>query len=207
MKVFDYFTDRKVLKEKEKIDKKNKHIIETSKPLLRNRDVSIISTNCIGGVFCHDMGMKFLSPTVNLFLYPRDFLKYVANLKKYNSITPTAEMDEKLGYPVGKIDDIKIYFMHYTSCDEAINKWEERKKRINYDKILVMVQDNDFFTDDLYEQYTKIPFNKIFFTTRPKRTCDAVLIDKIFENGRSYIIEERKFYKDGILIDKMNSVD
>lgn len=40
---------------------------------LKNKDFSIISRNCIGGVMYHDLGLKCTSPTVNLFFYPDDF--------------------------------------------------------------------------------------------------------------------------------------
>ena len=35
---------------------------------------SIISSNCVGGVISHDLGLRFESPTVNLFFYPDSFL-------------------------------------------------------------------------------------------------------------------------------------
>ena len=41
--------------------------------------VSIISQNCIGGVFYHDMKCEFLSPTINLFIRQPDFIKFLNN--------------------------------------------------------------------------------------------------------------------------------
>lgn len=34
-------------------------------------DVTIISTNCTGGILYHDLGLEFKSPTVNLFFVHR----------------------------------------------------------------------------------------------------------------------------------------
>ena len=50
---------RKILRGR--IEKKNRR-------LLKNRDIPIISANCVGGVIYHDLGLAFNSPTINLFL-------------------------------------------------------------------------------------------------------------------------------------------
>ena len=86
-------------------------------------DISLISMNCIGGTFYHDMNCKFLTPTVNLFFTASDFIKFVNDLDYYLSFTPVVEMGEK--YPIGTLDDIKIFFMHYDSCEKKKKKWED----------------------------------------------------------------------------------
>ena len=40
------------------------------------------------------------------------------------------EADYDYGYPVGKIDDIYIHFLHYESFEQAVKKWEIRKKEL-----------------------------------------------------------------------------
>lgn len=114
-------------------------------------EISLISMNCIGGIIYHDTHQKFLSPTVNLFFTPKDFLKFVENLDYYLSIVPTVENGGK--YPIGRLGDITLYFMHYKSADEALSKWEERKKRINRDKIFVIMVERDGFTQQDFEGF------------------------------------------------------
>lgn len=186
----------------------NDKIIKKNKPLLHNKDVSIISQNCVGGVFYHDMGLQFLSPTVNLYLTSNEFLKYVINIKKYNDIVPVVTMDDEKKYPVGKLGDLTLNFMHYHTCDEALQKWEDRKKRINYDNLFVMVIDDKYFTEDSYKEFEKISYDKILFTTDKVYAGkpDCLVLDKIFENGKSLIIEHRKFYKNKVLINKLNAM-
>ena len=48
-------------------------------------DVTLLSQNCVGGVIYHDVNQKFLSPTVNLYILPKDFIKFVNNLDYYLS--------------------------------------------------------------------------------------------------------------------------
>ena len=42
------------------------------KRINKTKDISIIANNCIGGCLYHDLGLKFLSPTIDLFFYPND---------------------------------------------------------------------------------------------------------------------------------------
>lgn len=65
--------------------KHEKRNIENRKRL-KNKEISIISTNCIGGVLSHDLGLQFKSPTVNLFFRAEDFIKFCENLEYYMSI-------------------------------------------------------------------------------------------------------------------------
>ena len=110
---------------------------------LKNSNFSVISSNCNGAFILHDLGQRFNSPTVNLFLYPKDFIKFVKNLKYYLSLDLKFIKEEGIEYPIGLLDDIKIYFMHYKSNEEAENKWNSRKERINYDNIFIMMTARD----------------------------------------------------------------
>ena len=145
-------------------------------------DISLISMNCIGGTFYHDMNCKFLTPTVNLFFTASDFIKFVNDLDYYLSFTPVVEMGEK--YPIGTLDDIKIFFMHYDSCEDALQKWEDRKKRVNPQKIFViMVEQNGFSKDKVYECEDSVYFSQY-------ENCEYL----------PDIIQGRRYYKNGILI-------
>ena len=48
---------------------------------LKNSGVTVFSSNCVGAVACHDLGMRFNSPTVNLFMKPADYLRFLGNDK------------------------------------------------------------------------------------------------------------------------------
>lgn len=133
-------------------------------------NISIISMNCIGGVLYHDCGAKFLSPTVNLYFLPSDFIKFVNNLEYYLSFTPKIKMSGK--YPIGNLDDITIYFMHYTSCEEALRKWEERKQRVNFERIFIIMVERDGFSKEDFENFKKIKYPKFLFTKTREYKCD-----------------------------------
>ena len=38
-----------------------------------NKNFTIIARDCVGGILYHQLGERFLSPTINLFFTPEDF--------------------------------------------------------------------------------------------------------------------------------------
>ena len=50
---------------------------------LKNHDFSLIASNCNGGFILHDLGMRFNSPFVNLWMKPNEYIKMLTNLKGY----------------------------------------------------------------------------------------------------------------------------
>jgi uncharacterized protein (DUF1919 family) len=82
--------------------------------------------------------MKFNSPFVNLYFDYDDYLKMLGNLKYYLSGDLKFYKDDSRDYPVAELHDIKIYFVHYKSEQEASEKWKERLSRFNYDNLYVL---------------------------------------------------------------------
>ena len=71
---------------------------------------------------------------------------------------------DKINFPVGKLDDLTIYFQHYKNFKSAESKWEERKARINYDNLFFILIDT-FCDVDTVKDFFTIPYkNKIFMT-------------------------------------------
>ena len=148
------------------------HKIAGLRKKVHAEDVTILSQNCIGGVFYHDMGMQFLSPTINTFIPEPGYLRMVLNLREYMAMEPEIHWGEE--YPIGMLGDVQIHFMHYKTCQEARESWLRRVKRINYDKILVLCTDRDGFDDEAYALWKQIPYPKVLFTAHPEYTEDAV---------------------------------
>lgn len=119
------------------------------------------------GVIYHDLKMRFLSPTVNLAFDGPDFVKFCSNLKKYLNTELIEYKTNEVPYPVGRLDDVEIRFVHYKSFEEAKKKWEERSKRINFDKIVVMATDRDGMgTPECMAEFDKLPYKKIMYTAK-----------------------------------------
>ena len=134
-------------------------------------DVTLISQNCVGGVLYHMLGLQFSSPTINMFIEDENFVRLVENPYHYFSIDAKPFNEhyvDKAGYeyPVIQVDDILLCCMHYKNCQEAIDAWNKRRLRVNYDKMFVISCSwNLHERDDLVKRVSEIPYPKVIFTT------------------------------------------
>lgn len=127
-------------------DNLRKNIIYKSKRKeLLNKEPSIISCDCLGGLVSHDLGLQFRSPTINMYMTASDYIKFIYNIKTYIDINMLKDDEKsyKEGYPVAKLGDIYLYLVHYKSVEEAQIKWNDRKKRINWDNIFFIMNDRN----------------------------------------------------------------
>ena len=146
--------------------------------LNRNRDFTIISRDCIGGMLYHQYGLRFLSPTINLFLEVEDFNIFCLYLKDYLEADLVRVENAEISYPIGqlipkstKIKSIVLNFMHYESFEEAYKKWNERKKRINWKNIYVInnctsEKYEHILTPEIIKDFNSIPYKKMIFVRR-----------------------------------------
>lgn len=61
----------------------NKVYTKIVRSCLKNQNFTIFCNVCIGGVIYSHLGMKFLSPTINLWISTEDFLKFLLNYNSY----------------------------------------------------------------------------------------------------------------------------
>lgn len=129
------------------------------------KQCSIISSNCIGGILAHDLGLRFDSPTINLWFDAQSFIKYVENIEYYARCNPGYwSLDQDKGYPIGKLDEgIEIHFQHYRTVNEAEEKWRLRSQRIDFDNLYVICTDRDGMTLELLKRFLKLPYKKIIY--------------------------------------------
>ena len=133
---------------------------------IHSSDLSIICNNCVGGILYNTLGLECKSPCKNLAIPDESFLKLIQHLEYYMSLEPEFQRwqeDPHSGkeFPVMRLDDIEIWCNHDESIREAQDKWNRRKKKINYKNILLIMYTE---TDEIgrrfleMEQYKKILF-------------------------------------------------
>lgn len=138
---------------------------EQNKARLRNKDFTIISSNCNGSMMLNDLGMQFKSPFVNLYIKPSYFIKYLTNIEYYRSCKLEFLKDKKEKFPIAYLDDVEIRFLHYTSDQEAEEKWVSRTKRMNMKNFFVIMSERDGCTYDDLKKFDELPIkNKLVFT-------------------------------------------
>lgn len=141
---------------------------EMRRARLQNRTPTIIASNCIGTFMYYDMKLRFNSPTINLSFDMNDYVKLLERLPYYMEQTPMPTADERFSFPCGMLDDIEIRFNHYATFEEAVAKWEERKRRIDMQNLFVIGIDGDGCTYESMERFDALPYeNKVIFTHKP----------------------------------------
>ena len=141
-------------------------------------DLTILSNVCLGGRIYHDYHQKFLSPTIDFFMEVDSFIKFCCNLKYYLNYEliplPNIKKDHLNNFFFCQIGDLIAGFSHTNdSYEKIISKWNERKKRVNYDNIIVIANDRNILTypasiasEETIKNFAKIPYKKVLFTIK-----------------------------------------
>ena len=135
--------------------------LEKYRKLQRSR-LSIFSMNCFGGMLSHTLGLPFLSPFVNLWLSEKNFIDLLRAPRAYMEKNflfkeMARQPDLNFDYPVVALYDIVIYMNHYRSFDAAVEKWNERKQRINWKNIFVTMYTSD---EKILQEFDALPYDK-----------------------------------------------
>ncbi len=147
--------------------------------------ISIISHNCWGGYTYNSLGMEFLSPFINMFMEPKDYFRLLNHFDFYmklplHYIREGYEPVLKRNYPVAGLEDVTLYFNHYTDFESASVMWEKRKERLNYENLFI---EAIIDTKEELEDFLSLPYkNKIGFSTIPCRE-EQVIYFPILKNG------------------------
>ncbi len=134
---------------------------------LKNKSFTLLANNCNGTFLMYDMGLEYLTPIVNIYIPPKDFIRFLQNLDKYLSIDTFKFIStDGCDYPIGLLgDDVHVHFVHYATPDLAQRKWNERKSRIQYDNLFLMLTERDGCTYNDLLAFDKLPYkNKVVFT-------------------------------------------
>ena len=144
-----------------------------------NDTPTIFTKNCAAGVIYNTLGLEFKSPIINLWLSDEDFLKFIKKPKKYLSYKIKENgfslNIDNVEVPVCLVGDINLNCSHYKTHAEAIEAWNRRKKRVNYDNMIILFQTNN---ESLFEEFLKLPYkNKICLTQLSHSDPQIVTID------------------------------
>lgn len=149
---------------------------------LKNKEFSLFSSNCNGACICHDLGLRFRSPFVNLYLSAEDYVKFLTAPEAYLESSLKFLDGEEAAYPVAGLKDITIHFVHYSSPEEAEEAWKRRKQRIDWDNLFILMSDKDGCTEELLARFDALPYkNKVVFTHIPRPNVKSAVYIPGFE--------------------------
>ena len=152
-------------------DRFEKRMAKDVQSRIKNRDFTIITSNCCGGWIYHMLGMRFDSPTINMWINKKEFCRFASNLPYYLSQELRFYQKETRKCPCALLGDgedaVSIDFVHYKTKEEAAKKWNERKERIHWDNLFIITCDDIGTTAEDFALLNNVDCKrKVVFTSR-----------------------------------------
>lgn len=140
---------------------------------------TLISNNCWGGHVYRYFNLPYLSPTIGLYFFADDYVRFVSDLRHYCSCEPQMilakdsthyaklKMLGQLNVPIGVLDnDVEIVFLHNHSTEEAKEKWLRRCERINWGNIVIKFSEQNGATPEHLKKVDNLTYDrKLIFTS------------------------------------------
>lgn len=114
---------------------------------LKDSEITVLSSNCLGGLLYDRLGLRFLSPTVNTLITSDQFVRFVLDYEVYLE-NELVFLESERSYPVAQLKDIQIHFAHYKTKEDAESCWNRRKGRIKKERLFVILNDRDGVTEE-----------------------------------------------------------
>lgn len=193
----------------------DKILLTVRRKSINNKDFSIISNNCWGGFVYKRYNLPYLTPTVGLYFYAEDYIKLCHNLTYYMSLPlkfitlqqskhfESLTAKGQINIPIAQLDDIEIIFLHYKTEEEALEKWERRKKRINYENLIFKFSEVNNCTYEHLKKFEELEANKkICFTTQNYKDISSSILFKAYKN-KNQVKNDTDDYSRYINIEKL----
>lgn len=130
----------------------NKFLAYFRRKLLKSQSISFVANNCIAGHFYEMAGILMSSPTINTGLTPEDFIKLCKSPQKYLNMDIKCdrmgfhnennnESPNRL-YPIGRLDDIEVHFVHEKTGQDAEDKWNTLRENVDFENLIFLLADN-----------------------------------------------------------------
>lgn len=155
---------------------------------------TVISNNCWAGSLYRWLGLQYMTPTVGLYFYAEDYLKFLQRIDYYLSLDfekitiEQSKYREKLyakgqiNVPIGKLDDIEVIFLHYDTFENAVDCWNRRKKRICADNLYVKMSEMNDCTPEIIKQFDALPYRHKFILVTQDYGIKSQIISKDWVN-------------------------
>ena len=135
--------------------------------------------------------LPYQSLFVNLVVFAPDYINLLENFSQevLRKLTFIEHKDSKhkeelisLGiydseYPIGILNDkYELHFTHYTTQQDAQEKWLRRVERMNMKKLIFKFSDGDKFEISMAKRFDLLPFkNKVCFLASEHKNLSSVV--------------------------------
>lgn len=149
-----------------------------------------------------------MTPTTGLYFFADEYIKFLTKLNYYMSIPMTIvpvqesthydvlKLRNQLHCPIGRLDDIEVVFQHYHSGKEAVEKWERRKKRINWDNLIIKFSNMNYCTDEDIKAFLQLSYDVkfVFVNTQDRKEMGKECIFVKGYEERDGVMDDTKHY-------------
>ena len=175
---------------------------------LMNPYFTIFSNNCWGGHVYRYFAMPYNTPTVGMYIFSDDYVKFLSDPRRYlskdlvfisidDSKYSKVLRERNTSCPIGRLGDVEIVFLHYKSREEAYSKWNRRKERINWNHIVVKMSQQNLCTLKAMQNFDMLPYTqKVILTTKDYGLkCQLIRSDY---SGQEEISNDTNSFRKGI---------
>lgn len=173
---------------------------------LKEKGFVLISNNCWGYELYNVLARQYNTPFVGLFLFPECYIQFLENFETCINCEISFSKSSKYklkntNYPVGIIEkDIEVHFLHYSSEQEALMKWNRRILRLREAisanvQIFVKFCDRDGCTLDHMTRFHSLSFeNKISIGINQFNSPVHLCCNKLKDLGGNSVMDGVKLY-------------
>ncbi|HEX5238853.1 MAG TPA: DUF1919 domain-containing protein [Sphingomicrobium sp.] len=122
---------------------------------LDERNVSIVSNNCVAGILYEWAGLRKQTPTAGIYFTGDSYRHFLDDLSKDRidewSKLESANLvfkDDQGCWALDRAAQGELVFLHYSSPDEAVTKWNRRMERLRGRTLLVISSIRDQIARD-----------------------------------------------------------
>jgi uncharacterized protein (DUF1919 family) len=150
---------------------------------LRVYNFSIVSNNCWGGILYKDLQLQYQTPFVNMFIHGPCYINLLENIDSYLNKDLVRSSTSRYtttppNYPIGLLGEVEIHFIHYKDWDEALKNWNDRRKRFNPERLLLVLSERDGCTREHINRFDTLKFkNKVCFTRQDYKLQNTIQIN------------------------------
>jgi len=157
---------------------------ETAKKL-ENKNFSLISNYCWGAFIYRFFETEYYSPFIGTLMYDIFYDKLLQNFNYYINQPLKLQLNETQNHLEGYLDDVKLFFFYENNPKIALEKWNRRVERINYDNLFFHWGDygnknsGDFLEKYDFENKLSISCDKAFIHSKEKTIITKEPVDLV----------------------------
>lgn len=116
----------------------------------------------------------------------QDFKKLISNLEYYLSLSPVQYTNPDFpNTPAALLGDIILHFTHYNTFEEGRDAWNNRRGRVDYNNLYIIISDIDLTDQDIAD-LSKVKCKKLVVMTAREYDYEYCLHIPAFK-GKKYV--------------------